>query len=315
MNELSPSAAPAAARLRRAPPLLRVENLVKHFGVGTDLRGRPTHTVKAVDGVSFDVAPGEILGLVGESGSGKSTTGRLVLRLENPTEGSIQFEGQEITRLKGSNLTAVRKKLQVVFQDPYSSLNPRMRVGESVGEPLRVHGMVRGKNEQRDRVAALFQRVGLDPRFMDRFPHQFSGGQRQRIGIARAIALGPKMIVADEPITALDVSIQAQIINLFLDLQEEMGMSYLFIAHDLGMVRYLCHRVAVMLRGRIVEMGPTASVFANPQHGYTRALISAAPIPDPDREAARQRQPFDPNTAPPPEARLTEVEQGHYALV
>ncbi|MFZ6764972.1 ABC transporter ATP-binding protein [Pseudoroseomonas sp. WGS1072] len=295
-------------------PILAVEGLTRHFDTAHNLWGRSTHTVKAVDGISFTVAPGETLGLVGESGSGKSTTGRLVLRLEKPTAGRIVFEGEDITGLKTHQLIKVRKKLQVVFQDPYSSLNPRMRVGESVGEPLRVHGVVRGGAEQRDRVAELFRRVGLDPRFMDRFPHQFSGGQRQRIGIARAIALGPKLIVADEPITALDVSIQAQIINLFLDLQEEMGMAYLFIAHDLGMVRYLCHRVAVMLRGRIVEMGPTAEVFANPTHPYTRALISAAPIPDPDREAARRRLPYEPSP-PPPEAELREVSAGHFALV
>ncbi|MDB5370282.1 MAG: dipeptide/oligopeptide/nickel transporter ATP-binding protein [Roseomonas sp.] len=296
-----------------AAPLLRVEGLTRHYHTTRNLFGKPTHTVKAVDGVSFSIGYGETLGLVGESGSGKSTTGRLILRLEEPTAGQVFFEGEEITGLKGPRLSPIRKRLQVVFQDPFSSLNPRLRVGDSVGEPLQTHGVVRNAAERRDKVAALFKQVGLDPKFMDRFPHQFSGGQRQRIGIARAIALGPKLIVADEPITALDVSIQAQIVNLFLDLQEEMGMAYLFIAHDLGMVRHLCHRVAVMLRGRIVELGSTEQVFANPQHPYTRALISAAPIPDPDREAARRRIPYD-LVPPPPGAVLQQVEPGHWAL-
>ena len=296
-----------------ASPLLKVEGLTKHFHTSRNLFGKPTHTVRAVEGVSFEIGHGETLGLVGESGSGKSTTGRLILRLEEPTAGTVTFDGQEISGLSPSQLAPVRRRLQVVFQDPFSSLNPRLRVGDSVGEPLSTHGVVRTAAEKRERVAALFQQVGLDPKFMDRFPHQFSGGQRQRIGIARAIALGPKLIVADEPITALDVSIQAQIVNLFLDLQEEMGMAYLFIAHDLGMVRHLCHRVAVMLRGRIVEMGSTEQVFANPQHPYTQALISAAPIPDPDREAARRRIPYE-LVPPPAGAMLQQVSPGHWAL-
>jgi len=293
-------------------PLLRVEGLARHY-VSTGLFGRETHRVRAVDGVSFTVRPGETLGLVGESGSGKSTTGRLVLRLEEPTAGRIWFEGREITGLRKGALAPVRKKLQVVFQDPYASLNPRMRVGESVGEPLLVHRAAAGAEERRAKVAELFRLVGLDPRFIDRFPHQFSGGQRQRIGIARAIALRPRLIVADEPITALDVSIQAQIVNLFMDLQDEMGMAYLFIAHDLGMVRHLCHRVAVMLRGRIVEMGTTEQVFHDPRHDYTRALLSAVPIPDPDRETARQRMAYE-ATAPAPDAALREVSEGHFVL-
>ncbi|EFH09095.1 ABC transporter ATP-binding protein [Pseudoroseomonas cervicalis] len=296
-----------------AAPLLEVEGLTRDFVLQRGLFGQPVRTLRAVDDVSFSIAPGETLGLVGESGSGKSTTGRMVLRLEEASAGRIRFDGRDITQLRGSALVPVRKQLQVVFQDPFSSLNPRLRVGESVGEPLRSHGLVRGQAEQRERVAALFAQVGLDPRFMDRFPHQFSGGQRQRIGIARAIALGPKLIVADEPITALDVSIQAQIVNLFLDLQEQLGMAYLFIAHDLGMVRYLCHRVAVMLRGRIVEMGPVAQVFADPRHPYTRALLSAAPIPDPAREAQRRRIRYEP-VPPPPGARLEEVAAGHWVL-
>ncbi|MDQ1077764.1 ABC transporter ATP-binding protein [Pseudoroseomonas cervicalis] len=296
-----------------AAPLLEVEGLTRDFVLQRGLFGQPVRTLRAVDGVSFAIAPGETLGLVGESGSGKSTTGRMVLRLEEASAGRIRFEGQDITKLHGAALAPVRKRLQVVFQDPFSSLNPRLRVGESVGEPLRTHGMVASRAEQRERVAALFAQVGLDPRFMDRFPHQFSGGQRQRIGIARAIALGPKLIVADEPITALDVSIQAQIINLFLDLQEQMGVAYLFIAHDLGMVRYLCHRVAVMLRGRIVEMGPVAQVFSDPRHPYTRALLSAAPIPDPEREAQRRRISYEP-VPPPPGAQLQEVAAGHWVM-
>jgi len=296
-----------------AASLLKVEGLTKHFHTSRNLFGKPTHTVRAVEGVSFEIGHGETLGLVGESGSGKSTTGRLILRLEEPTAGTVIFDGQEISGLSPSQLAPVRRRLQVVFQDPFSSLNPRLRVGDSVGEPLSTHGVVRSAEEKRERVAALFRQVGLDPKFMDRFPHQFSGGQRQRIGIARAIALGPKLIVADEPITALDVSIQAQIVNLFLDLQEEMGMAYLFIAHDLGMVRHLCHRVAVMLRGRIVEMGSTEQVFANPQHPYTQALISAAPIPDPDREAARRRIAYE-LVPPPAGAMLQQVSPGHWAL-
>jgi oligopeptide/dipeptide ABC transporter ATP-binding protein len=293
-------------------PVLEVNDLTRHF-VTKDLFGRVVHRVRAVDGVTFSVAPGETLGLVGESGSGKSTTGRLVLRLDDPTEGQIRFEGKDITDLGKSALRAVRRRMQVVFQDPYSSLNPRMRVGDAVAEPLVSHRLVANAAERRERVAALFQRVGLDPRFAERFPHQFSGGQRQRIGIARAIAVQPQLIVADEPITALDVSIQAQIVNLFMDLQAEMGVAYLFIAHDLAMVRFLCHRVAVMLRGRIVEMAPTEQLFADARHPYTQALISAMPIPDPDRERARQRI-FYEAKAPPQEAQLQQVSEGHWVL-
>jgi len=293
-------------------PVLEVDGLTRHF-VTKGFFGREEHRVKAVDGVSFTVAPGETLGLVGESGSGKSTTGRLVLRLDDPTAGRIRFEGQEITGLRRGRLRAMRRRMQVVFQDPYSSLNPRMRVGEAVAEPLRAHGIVTERKAREDRVADLFQRVGLDPRFASRFPHEFSGGQRQRIGIARAIAVEPRLIVADEPITALDVSIQAQIVNLFMELQESMGVAYLFIAHDLAMVRHLCHRVAVMLRGRIVEMASTEQLFQDARHPYTQALISAMPIPDPDREQARQRIFYDAVT-PPAEARLREVSPGHWVL-
>lgn len=293
-------------------PILEVDDLSRHF-VTKDFFGREQHRVRAVDNVSFTIAAGETLGLVGESGSGKSTTGRLVLRLDDPTAGQIRFEGQEITGLRKQSLRAMRTRMQVVFQDPFSSLNPRMRVGDAVGEPLRAHRLTKSRAEERDRVAELFQRVGLDPRFAERFPHQFSGGQRQRIGIARAIAVRPQLIVADEPITALDVSIQAQIVNLFMDLQEEMGVAYLFIAHDLAMVRHLCHRVAVMLRGRIVEMAPTEQLFADARHPYTQALISAMPIPDPDRELVRQRIFFD-GRLPPTEAALEQVTPGHWVL-
>ncbi|HEY4250889.1 MAG TPA: ATP-binding cassette domain-containing protein [Roseomonas sp.] len=293
-------------------PILEVDNLSRHF-ISKGFFGREEHRVRAVDNVSFTVGAGETLGLVGESGSGKSTTGRLVLRLDDPTAGQIRFEGQEITALRKGQLRGMRTRMQVVFQDPFSSLNPRMRVGDAVGEPLRAHRMTKSRAEERDRVAELFRRVGLDPRFAERFPHQFSGGQRQRIGIARAIAVQPKLIVADEPITALDVSIQAQIVNLFMDLQEEMGVAYLFIAHDLAMVRHLCHRVAVMLRGRIVEMAATEQLFADARHPYTQALISAMPIPDPDRELARQRIIFD-GKLPPAEAALEQVAPGHWVL-
>jgi ABC-type oligopeptide transport system ATPase subunit len=293
-------------------PVLEVDDLARHF-VTKNSFGREVHRLRAVDGVTFTVAPGETLGLVGESGSGKSTTGRMVLRLDDPTSGQIRFEGQDITDLSKSAMRPIRRRMQVVFQDPYSSLNPRMRVGESVAEPLRSHRIITSRAERRDKVAEIFRRVGLDPGFAERFPHQFSGGQRQRIGIARAIAVEPRLIVADEPITALDVSIQAQIVNLFMDLQQEMGVAYLFIAHDLAMVRFLCHRVAVMLRGRIVEMAPTEQLFADARHPYTQALISAMPIPDPDRELARQRIFYEAVT-PPPEARLEQVAAGHWVL-
>ncbi len=298
--------------MTRVQPVLEVHDLTRHF-VTKGFFGAVTHRVKAVDGVSFTVAPGETLGLVGESGSGKSTTGRLVLRLDDPTSGQVRFEGQEITGLRRSQLRGMRRRMQVVFQDPFSSLNPRLRVGDAVAEPLLAHGLIKNRKAREEKVAHLFERVGLDPKFATRFPHEFSGGQRQRIGIARAIAVEPKLIVADEPITALDVSIQAQIVNLFMDLQEEMGVAYLFIAHDLAMVRHLCHRVAVMLRGRIVEMATTAQLFDNPRHPYTQALISAMPIPDPDREQARQRI-FYEAVPPSSEARLKEVEAGHWVL-
>lgn len=291
-------------------PLVRIENATKIYETGSLLKSKP---VAVVNNVSLDIGRGEILGLVGESGSGKSTLGRMVLRLETLSDGRIWFDDTEITHADRNQMRPLRKSMQVVFQDPYAALSPRMRVGEFVAEPLKVHSAF-GKSERQDRVAELFRTVGLDPALMKRFPHEFSGGQRQRICIARAIASGPSFIVADEPITALDVSIQAQIINLFKELQAEMGLSYLFIAHDLSMVRYLCDRVAVMLRGRIVETGPTASVFGNPLHPYTKALLSAVPVPDPDREKVRTRLLFDPAQYIPGE-RLEEKAPGHFLLV
>ena len=296
-------------------PLLRVSNLSKTFGDTAPLLGGHRHVVHAVDGVSFDIARGETLGLVGESGSGKSTTGRVLLQLEKPTGGDIEFEGHRLTGLSKHALKPYRRQMQIIFQDPYASLNPRMKVGDFVEEPLIVHKLFSSKDERRQRVAELFTTVGLDPSFINRYPHEFSGGQRQRVSIARAIALNPSFIVCDEPITALDVSIQAQIVNLFQDLQQQLGLTYLFIAHDLSMIRYLCHRVAVMLRGRIVEIGPTSAIFANPQHAYTRALLSAIPVPDPDIERSRTPIPFDYETQKsPPDAQLRPVGDNHFVL-
>jgi peptide/nickel transport system ATP-binding protein len=294
-------------------PLIEVANLMRSYGGGRKLFGTPPPVVHAINNVSFEIADGETLGLVGESGSGKSTTGRAVLQLEKPDSGEVRFRGQELTDLSPGELKNHRRDMQIIFQDPYSALNPRMKVGHFVGEPLVVHSIARG-SELTDRVAALFEIVGLDPAFMARYPHEFSGGQRQRINIARAIALRPAFIVADEPITALDVSIQAQIVNLFQDLQDELGLAYLFIAHDLSMVRYLCQRVAVMLRGRIVEMAPTEMIFADPRHPYTQSLLAAIPVPDPDRRKPKTVA-FDvARNVPPRDAPLIEVSPGHFVL-
>jgi oligopeptide/dipeptide ABC transporter ATP-binding protein len=243
--------------------------------------------VKAVDGVSLAVRAGETLGLVGESGCGKSTLGRTVLRLIDPSEGTVTFEGRDITRLSQSELRPLRRRMQMIFQDPYASLNPRMRVREIVGEALDIHGLGKAGSERGDRVEALLKRVGLRPDQGARYPHEFSGGQRQRVGIARALAVEPRFIVADEPISALDVSIQAQIVNLLKDLQEELGLTYLFVAHDLKIVEYLSHRVAVMYLGRVVEESGSAGLYAEPLHPYTKALLSAVPIPDPARPRRR----------------------------
>jgi peptide/nickel transport system ATP-binding protein len=295
-------------------PLLAVRDLVKTYAGGGWRFGRRSDAgFRAVDRVSFDVDAGRTLGLVGESGSGKSTIGRAVTMLNPPTSGTVRFEGVELTSLPPERLRRTRRRFQIVFQDPYASLNPRMRVGDFVGEPLAIHGLLSGRGERQAHVAECLSKVGLDPSFASRYPHQFSGGQRQRISIARAIVLKPSFIVADEPISALDVSIQAQIINLLLDLQQELSLTYLFISHDLSVVRYFCHRVAVLYRGRIVEMADTEELFENPLHPYTRALLSAIPVPDPDVERGRRRVLMDPSAGyADPEAELVEVSPAHF---
>jgi oligopeptide/dipeptide ABC transporter ATP-binding protein len=266
--------------------LLEVTNLKKHFPIHRGLFSRVSGHVYAVDGVSFEIARGETLGLVGESGCGKSTVGRTLLKLLQPTDGTIRVDGQDITHLDAEEMLPYRRRLQMIYQDPYASLNPRMSAGEIVGEPLIVHE-VGTPAERRERVATLFERVGLRPEAMQAYPHEFSGGQRQRIGIARALALNPDLIVGDEPVSALDVSIQAQIINLLMDLQDELRLSYLFVAHDLAVVEHISHRVAVMYLGRIVELTDRQSLFEMPLHPYTEALLSAVPIP---KAAARGRK-------------------------
>ncbi|MDG4770252.1 oligopeptide/dipeptide ABC transporter ATP-binding protein [Solwaraspora sp. WMMD792] len=271
-------------------PLLSVTDLRVHFPVaGGGLRRRQHAVVRAVDGVSFTVAAGETLGLVGESGCGKSTTGLGLLRLVEPTGGRVSVRGTEVTALRRRDLRAMRRHLTMIFQDPYASLDPRMTIGSVVAEPLAVHGLHRGSRARRHRVGELLELVGLDPDHAHRHPHEFSGGQRQRVGIARALACEPELIVADEPIAALDVSIQAQIINLLEDLRDELGLAYLFIAHDLAAVGHLSDRIAVMYLGRIVEVADRATLFARPAHPYTRALLSAVPLPDPVAERARER--------------------------
>lgn len=269
--------------------LLRVDNLVKHFPITQGLIfQKQTGAVHAVDGISFDIFKGETLGLVGESGCGKSTTGRTILQLYRPTAGSVHFEGRDLSKLNSEELRQVRRRAQMIFQDPYASLNPRMTVGEIIGEPLVIFKIMKGQ-ELRDRVASLLELVGLNPAYSNRYPHEFSGGQRQRIGVARALALNPSLIVCDEPISALDVSIQAQVVNLLEDLQKELGLTYLFIAHDLSMVRHISDRVAVMYLGVIVELTSREELYNNPLHPYTQALLSAVPIPDPFAEEKRQR--------------------------
>jgi len=268
--------------------LLRVINLRKHFPITGGFLGRQVAAVKAVDGVSFEIERGETLGLVGESGCGKSTTGRVILQLYRPTAGQVLFEDADLTKMSAEALRRLRPKMQMIFQDPYASLNPRHPVGKIVGEPLMIHGLMQGKALQ-DRVAELLELVGLNAAYVRRFPHEFSGGQRQRIGIARALSLNPSFIVCDEPISALDVSIQAQVVNLLQDLQAQLGLTYLFIAHDLSMVRHISRRIAVMYLGKIVELADRQTLFDEPLHPYTQSLISAVPVPNPKLERRRQR--------------------------
>jgi oligopeptide/dipeptide ABC transporter ATP-binding protein len=268
------------------PPLLEIEQLRKHFPIRRGILSRISGHVLAVDGVSFAISHGETLGLVGESGCGKSTVGKVILRLLDATSGTVKVEGTAITNLTAGEMRPYRRRLQVIFQDPYSSLNPRMTAGRIVGEPLGNYGMARGAAREK-RVAELFERVGLRREHMIKYPHEFSGGQRQRLGIARALALNPSLIVCDEPVSALDVSVQAQVINLLMDLQREFGLSYLFIAHDLAVVEHISHRIAVMYLGKIVELTDKQSLFHRPQHPYTEALLSAVPIPDPDVKRKR----------------------------
>jgi len=282
-------------------PLLQVENLVKHFSLRGGILSREVAKVHAVDGVSFDLGKGETLGLVGESGCGKSTTGRCVLRLIEPTGGDVWFEGQNVTKLGKSELRALARDMQIIFQDPYASLNPRMTVGAIIGEALIIHKLTKSQKEFEDRIVELLETVGLNADHMRRFPHEFSGGQRQRIGIARALAVSPKLIICDEPVSALDVSIQAQVINLLEDLQEKFGLAYLFIAHDLSVVEHISRRVAVMYLGRIVEVATSRDLYSKPLHPYTEALLSAVPIPDPTLKRARIRLEGDvPSPIDPP---------------
>ncbi len=276
-------------------PVLEVRKLVKRFPVRRGVFRRTVAQVHAVDDVSFDIRPGETLSLVGESGSGKTTTGRCVLRLVEPTSGEVRFEGQDVLGLDRGSLRKLRRKTQVIFQDPYSSLNPRMKVGSIVAEPLVIHH-VGTRQERAERTAELLAMVGLDPQVRSRYPHEFSGGQRQRIGIARALALSPRFIVADEPVSSLDVSIQAQILNLLVDLQEKLNLSYLFIAHDLRIVEHISDRVAVMYLGKLVELAPTAELYRSPQHPYTQALLASVPEPDPRKPKSPPLVQGDPPT-------------------
>jgi oligopeptide transport system ATP-binding protein len=305
MSAEVPTQVPAPIPGSDREPILEVTDLVKHFPIKSGiLFDREVGAVQAVDGVSFAVGAGETLGLVGESGCGKSTLSRSILRLIEPTSGSVKFEGREVTELSTSELRDLRPKMQMIFQDPYASLNPRKRVARIVGDPMRLHGIV-DKDGVRDAVRALLERVGLNPEHYNRFPHEFSGGQRQRIGIARALSLNPTLVIADEPVSALDVSIQAQIINLLEDLQHELDLTYVFVAHDLGVVRHVADRIAVMYLGRIVEIGPASEVYENPIHPYTVSLLAAVPIPDPRANAAREHVILEgdvPSPANPPEA-------------
>jgi oligopeptide transport system ATP-binding protein len=281
--------------------LLSVKNLKKHFAISSGVFSRTHDYVHAVDGVSFDIGKGETLGLVGESGCGKSTTGRCILRLIEPTSGEVWFQGANVTRLGTDALRQLRRDMQIIFQDPYASLNPRLTVGAIIGEALQIHGLAKSRKALEERVVELLETVGLQPDHLFRFPHEFSGGPRQRIGIARALAVEPKLMVCDEPVSALDVSIQAQVINLLEDLQEKFGLTYLFIAHDLSVVEHISSRVAVMYLGRVVEIAPSRALYDTPLHPYTEALLSAVPIPDPTVKRKRIMLQGDvPNPIRPP---------------
>ena len=288
--------------------IMEVDGLFKHFPIYAEFFRKQVGAVKAVDGISFDVLQGETLGLVGESGCGKSTTARLLLRLMEPTEGSIKFEGREIAGIKGEELKALRREMQMIFQDPYSSLNPRKTVGSIISDPYIIHGLKKDTRERKQAVQDLMDLVGLNPEHYNRYPHEFSGGQRQRIGVARALALNPKVIVADEPVSALDVSIQAQVLNLLRDLQRDLGLTLIFIAHDLSVVRHMCDRVAVMYLGRIVELATSDQLYSHPRMPYTGALMSAVPVADPRLAAAKKRQVLTGDvpspTNPPPGCRF-----------
>ena len=279
---------PAAAYVHDKKNIVEVDDLKVHFPIRSGIFKTVAGSVKAVDGVTFEVRRGETLGLVGESGCGKSTIGRAMIRLREPTSGHVYFDGTDLGSLGGEALRKLRRKMQIIFQDPYGSLDPRMTVGSIVSEPIETHNLARGQ-AKRDRVAELLTLVGLDPKYVQRYPHEFSGGQRQRIGVARALAVEPEFIVCDEPISALDVSIQAQVLNLLTDLRKRLGLTYLFVAHDLSVVKHISDRVAVMYLGKVVEIGPPDQLYASPGHPYTRALLSAVPVPDPTAERKRKR--------------------------
>jgi oligopeptide transport system ATP-binding protein len=285
MTALAPAAEPEATAQR---DLVQVRGLKVHFPVRSGIFQTEIGTVKAVDGIDFEIRRGETLGLVGESGCGKSTTGRALIRLREPTEGTVTFDGIDLGKIKPEALRKMRRRMQIIFQDPYGSLDPRMTVGSTIAEPIETHNLAKGK-ERQERIADLLRIVGLDPQYVSRYPHEFSGGQRQRIGVARALAVEPEFIVCDEPISALDVSIQAQVLNLLTDLRHQLGLTYLFIAHDLSVVKHISDRVAVMYLGKIVELGPPDVMYAKPGHPYTRALLSAVPVPDPESERRRKR--------------------------